>query len=148
VLNAVVIISGKQWQVEVARTAAELATGLSGRASLLPGHGMLFDLGTERIVTVSAENMLFPLSVIFIGANLKVTEVALLLAPGDWGTTSLPCRYFLEVNQNEASGVAPGDSVIIQGYSPPTQLNLTLVLSAMVGLVVVAMMARTITKTP
>lgn len=111
--QAVVVIRDKEWVVSMATTPQELLVGLSGVESIPAGTGMLFDLGAEQIITVTAENMLFPVSVIFIDSNLKVTEVALLLMPGDFGTTSLPARYFLEVNVGEAVGIEDGDAVSI-----------------------------------
>jgi len=126
--QAIVTIKDRQWACSVASTPAELVTGLSGVPSIPPGTGMLFVLGYEQIVTVTAEDMLFPLSVVFFGGiptpgeedMLYVTEVAPLLAPGDWGTTSLPCRYFLEVNFGEADGSEAGDQVDIAFSAPPT----------------------------
>jgi len=118
--QAVVTIRDKQWTCWVDSTPAELAAGLSGVAGIPPGTGMLFILPQEQIVTVTAEGMLFPLSVIFVGEDQRVTEVALLLAPGDYGTTSLPCRYFLEVNVGEADDINPGDQVDISFSAPPT----------------------------
>ena len=118
--QAMVTIKNKQWTCWVASTPAELAIGLSGVTSIPVGTGMLFILPQEQVVTVTAEGMLFPLSVIFVGEDLRVTEVALLLAPGDYGTTSLPCRYFLEVNVGEADDISPGDVVSISFSAPPT----------------------------
>ncbi|MDD5082203.1 MAG: DUF192 domain-containing protein [Dehalococcoidales bacterium] len=117
--QATVTIRDKHWDCAVASTLAELAGGLSELPDMPAGAGMLFVLGAEQIVTVTAENMLFPLSIIFIGNDLQVTEVAYLLAPGDYGTTSRPCRYFLEVNAGEAATVAAGDTVVIAFASIP-----------------------------
>ncbi len=117
--QAIVTIRDRQWACSVASTPAGLAAGLSGGPGMPVGTGMLFVLPQEQLVTVTAVSMLFPLSVIFIGENLRVTEVALMLAPGDWGTTSLPCRYFLEVNAGEADGIEPGDTVSIQITQAP-----------------------------
>jgi uncharacterized membrane protein (UPF0127 family) len=118
--QAIVTIKDKQWTCWVDSTPAELASGLSGVPSIPVGTGMLFILPQEQVVAVTAEGMLFPLSVIFIGEDLRVTEVALLLAPGDHDTTSLPCRYFLEVNVGEADDINPGDVVSISFSAPPT----------------------------
>jgi len=142
--EAVVTIRDKQWSCWVASTPEELATGLSGVPSIAPGTGMLFILPQEQIVTVTAEGMLFPVSIIFIGGNLLVTEVALSLYPDDWGTTSLPCKYFLEVNFNEATGIKSGDMVSIQIAQVPGATDwmtpvITLAGVAMVGVMMVNM---------
>jgi uncharacterized membrane protein (UPF0127 family) len=117
--QAIVTIRDKQWTCSVASTYEELTTGLSGVPSMPAGTGMLFILPQQQIVTVTAEGMFFPLSVIFIDNNLLVTEVARLLTPGDEGTTSLPCRYFLEVNVGEADSIQPGDVVSLQITQAP-----------------------------
>lgn len=147
--RATVTIRGKRWSVQVATTSAELAQGLGGIASMLPYTGMLFDLGVERIVTVNAYEMLFPLSVVFIDEDLKVTEVALLLYPGGDGTTSLPCRYFLETNLGEVNDIEPGDPVTLVGYTPYTPyvpIPMTSMIELMVTLMIVVMMLGMMSK--
>jgi len=143
---ATVAIGEKQWSVEVATTSAELAQGLSNRAPIPEFTGMLFDLRTERIVTVNAYEMLFPFSVVFIGEDLKVTEVAYLLAPGDDSTTSLPCRYFLETNVGEVDDIQAGDLVAITGYTPSAGINISSMMNLMVTMMIVTMMMKMMAK--
>lgn len=147
--QATVAIRDKEWTVSVATTPSELSQGLIGVPSIPANTGMLFDLGQEQIITVSAEGMLFPVDVIFIGDNLKVTEVAFGLQPEDWGTTSLPARYFLEVNAGEAAGIEDGDDVIIT-YAPAVSYELIgfLFAIAMLGFMAVSVagMAKGIGK--
>jgi uncharacterized membrane protein (UPF0127 family) len=112
--EVVITIKDKQWNCAVASTAAELTSGLSGVSSLPGGTGMLFVLPQTQIITITTQNMLFPLSVIFVGENLAVTEVIPLLAPGTFRASSLPCRYFVELNTGEADSIAPGDTVDIE----------------------------------
>lgn len=111
--TAIVVIGDNEWLVDVATTPQELLQGLAGVASIPAGTGMLFDLGAEQIITVTSEEMLFPVDVIFISSDLKVTEVAFNLMPGYFGTTSLPAQYFLEVNAGEAAEIFSGDDVSI-----------------------------------
>ncbi len=111
--KAIVTIRDKQWQVNVASTPTDLQTGLSGVPSMPPGTGMLFDTGIEWYITVTTEDMLFPIDIIFISENLNVTEVAFNVGPGSWGV-SRPARYFLEVNAGEADDIVPGDTVNIE----------------------------------
>jgi uncharacterized membrane protein (UPF0127 family) len=140
--QAIVTIRDKPWACSVASTPAELATGLSGVPGIPPGTGMLFVLPQEQIVTVTAVDMLFPLSVIFIGENLLVTEVALLLSPGDWGTTTLPCRYFLEGNVGEADGIEAGDPVSIELSATPSTDWMAPVVTLAGAVLVGALMAK------
>ena len=144
--QATVTINDNQWNVGVASTYAELTTGLGGIESIPAGTGMLFILEQERIVTVTAEDMLFPVSVIFIGENLQVTEVALLLAPGDQGTTSLPCRYFLEVNVGEADDIDPGDPVNIVFTELPQTADGMASLVTIAGALMLGVMMATMGK--
>jgi len=137
--QAVVDIWDKQWSVNVATTPAELSQGLSGIPSMLPWTGMLFDLGSEQAVTVNAYEMLFPLGVVFIDGNLKVTEVVPLLEVGGVVTSSIPCRYFLEVNVGEVGDTKPGDTVTITGYTPTAE---TPIIELMVIMMIVVMMMK------
>lgn len=148
--TATVQIGSKSWSVELALTSSEITQGLSGRASMPAGQGMLFDLGFEQIITVNAYNMLFPLSVVFIGEDLKVTEVAQSLNPGEDGTTAYPCRYFLEVNLGEVIGMISGNQVTITGYIPPAPANITammqLMMTGMIAIMMMTMMTEMVEK--
>ena len=108
--QALVTIDENQWNVWVASTYAELTTGLSGRASIPSGTGMLFVLGTKRQVTVDTSQMLFPIDIIFISEGL-VIDVASDIQPGYLVTEETLCAAFLEVNAGEATGVEVGDTV-------------------------------------
>jgi len=144
---ATVAIRLKQWSVEVATTSSELAQGLSNRAPIPEYTGMLFDLGGERIVTVNAYEMLFPLSVVFIGEDLRVTEVVPVLTIGDDVTSSLACRYFLETNVGEVDDIQAGDLVAITGYTPSAGINISSMMNLMVTMMIVTMMMKMMAKT-
>jgi len=105
--QAIVTVDDNQWTVEVASTQTELMTGLAGRTSLTPGTGMLFILPSAQQVTVTTQNMLFPIDIIFI-ANNTVLDVASNIQPGYEVTEETPCDSFLEVNAGEAAGVSQG----------------------------------------
>jgi len=139
-----VTIGSKQWVVDIATSITDLSQGLSGVASIPANTGMLFDVGVEQIITVNAVSMLFPLSVIFINANSKVTGVAPLLSPGDTGTASIPARYFLEVNVGEAAGINPGDDVVIV-TSSAGELDMNSLISSMLVMMMVVMMMKAMT---
>ena len=106
--QAVVTIKDKQWQVSLATSYLELIQGLSGVAQLPSGTGMLFDLGSDTIFTVTTEEMLFPIDIIRISSSLTVTDVACNVIPGQLVTSTTPARYFLEVNAGEASSAGTG----------------------------------------
>ncbi len=118
--QAVISTQDKSWSVEVASTQAELSQGLSGRTSLLANTGMLFDLGSDQIVTITMLQMLFPLDIVFVSGELVVTEVLVGVPVGVVTHNTIPARYFIEVNQGEADGVLEGNVVTITGYTPAT----------------------------
>jgi len=144
-----VTIKDNQWAVNVATNYTELITGLSGRESLTPGTGMLFDLGYDREqIQIDMTRMLFPLDIIFISSGLVVVGVMHNVQPGErdvafYGDTSR-ARYFLEVNASEAGegGIEVGDTVVIQGYAQPSQFNVTTLVSSMFIMVMLVMMMR------
>jgi len=141
--QAIVQIGDKQWSVQVATTPAELAQGLSGVESILPYTGVLFDLGSERIVNVTTEFMLFPISIVFFGDDLKVTEVAPITWPGETDLhTMYPARFFMEVNVEELEGVQIGDQVVIAGYTPTTSTTSGSLIELMVTVLIVTMMMK------
>lgn len=141
--QATVIIGSKQWQVSVAVTPAELQQGLSGIPSLLPGHGMLFDLGSpQSSVTIKMSEMLFGLGIIFISEGYKIVGLGTALAGAPDEKIDFPSgyypRFFLEINASELTDMGQGDSVIISGYQPAT-VSSTIEL-AITMTIVVAMM--------
>ena len=115
-----VTIGERQWAVSLATTPSEWVQGLGGLPSLPPGTGMLFDLGQEQAIRVTTEPMLFDIDIVFIGANLVVTEAVGHVPPGNLVTSRLPSRFFLEVNAGEAGAVQPGDQVTVQVRSMET----------------------------
>ena len=123
--TATVIIGEKQWAVDVAASPEELTAGLGGVASIPAYTGMLFDLGSEQIVQVTTEPMLFNIDIIFISENLEVVDIVQDVAPGYLVTEDTPVRYFLEVNTGEAEGIEAGDSVGITDYqyTPPSTIS-------------------------
>jgi len=147
--QATVAIRDKEWLVSLATTSQELLQGLAGVESIPANTGMLFDLGEEQIITVTSEEMLFPVDVIFIDSELVVTEVAFNFTPENEGTTSLPARYFLEVNAGEARGIEDGDieggdAVSITITQEPAS-DWTSILSAIIPLVTLGLLFPMVT---
>lgn len=113
--EAIVTIRDKQWQVDIASNPLELAQGLGSLAELPEGIGMLFDTGWgERYVTVTTTPMLFDLDIAFLSESLEVVDMVQHIAPGQQVTSTVPCRYFLEVNAGELDGIYPGDMVSVE----------------------------------
>ncbi|MEF2071009.1 DUF192 domain-containing protein [Consotaella aegiceratis] len=108
--------------VEIADTPDERATGLMNRNSMPADHGMLFEFGESRPVTMWMKNTLIPLDMLFMDEDGKVTRIAVNARPLSLALipSGEPVRYVLELNGGAAAryGAAVGDQLIhpaIQG---------------------------------
>ncbi|MDO8717225.1 MAG: DUF192 domain-containing protein [Dehalococcoidales bacterium] len=101
-------ISDKEWLASLAQTSWELTQGLGGIPEIPQGTGMLFDLGFEQTITVTTEPMLFPLDIAFLSESLAITEIYRDVQMGYHVSSTLPARYFLEVNAGELEGIDSG----------------------------------------
>jgi uncharacterized membrane protein (UPF0127 family) len=144
--EAIVTIRDKEWQVGVADTPWELMQGLGGLPELPAGSGMLFDTGLTQIIRVTTDPMLFPLDMAFLSETAVVTEVYRNVEPGYIVTSTLPARYFLEVNTGELEGVESGDKAAVE-FLPLEEIPVveTDWMSAMVGFMGFAVMAVFVT---
>jgi len=126
----VVTVGGASFKVELAITQDQRTQGLSGRAMLPPGTGMLFVFDQEGRYSFWMKEMRFPLDLVWIGAQCTVVDIthkAPPPAPGQsalGGVTELPlyipvapARYVLEVNggETEAAGVRVDSRVEFRG---------------------------------
>ncbi|APV45062.1 hypothetical protein Dform_01743 [Dehalogenimonas formicexedens] len=102
-------IGDKEWLAEVAATPWELTQGLGGLPALEPRTGMLFDLGSPRVIEVTTAPMFFPLDIAFLSDTFTVTEVYRNVPPGYLVTSTSPARYFIEVNAGDLEGIEVGD---------------------------------------
>ncbi len=121
----VVTIGGGSWPVELAVTAEEQALGLSGRAELAAGSGMLFVWDGESRRSFWMPDMNFPLDIVWIDGDCAVVAITREAPPQRPGQSrgELPryvvegVQYVLEINAGEAAirGVEPGDGVEFGG---------------------------------
>jgi uncharacterized membrane protein (UPF0127 family) len=97
--------------VELARTANEQSKGLMFRKNLEDGEGMLFVYEREHIMSFWMKNTTIPLSIAFISAGGRITEIKdmtpLSLTPV---RSSRSVRYALEAPMGwfERSGIVAG----------------------------------------
>jgi uncharacterized membrane protein (UPF0127 family) len=109
-----VTIGEKEWLVTLANNYWEQVQGLSSIPGMAPGTGMLFDLGFGQIINVTTGPMLFPLDIAFFSEAMEITEVYHNVQPGCLVASTLPARYFLEVNAGEFEGVESGSQASFQ----------------------------------
>ncbi|MDB5599360.1 MAG: hypothetical protein JWN71_1404 [Xanthobacteraceae bacterium] len=104
-----------RFQVEIARTDQERATGLMHRKELAEGRGMLFDFAREQEVSMWMENTYVSLDMIFIRRNGRILSIAENTTPLSRAIVSSkgPAFAVLEVVAGTAKklGLAPGDQV-------------------------------------
>ena len=119
-------IGGVGFLAEVARTGAEQARGLSGRAELPTQSGMLFPQSRDVIASFWMRGMLIPLDFVWIGADCRVADLTENVPPPadpeqrtglPIYSPSEPVRYIFEINAGEvaALGIEIGDEVRFGG---------------------------------
>ncbi len=105
-------------QVEFAKTAQELETGLMNRDSLEANSGMFFIFSDEKSRNFWMKNTLIPLDMIFISSTGRVNEMTTQEPCPEIGICQIyesrtPARYVLEINAGQAEkwNMAAGDIV-------------------------------------
>ena len=122
VTGPVVRVDQTDIPVELAVNPEERIRGLSGRASLSTGTGMLFIFEVEGRLRFWMREMEFPLDMIWIGAKCQVVDISVDVPPPEPETSlndlpryspSAPAMYVLEINGGEAEtlGLGAGDPV-------------------------------------
>ena len=93
-------IQGVPLQVAVAETENEREQGLSGRAGLSEGQGMLFVFEKDDIYSFWMKDMLFSIDILWIDAEGKIVFLKKDVSPQTYPTPftpDSPARYVLEV---------------------------------------------------
>ncbi len=119
---SVVRVDETDFPVELAVEPDERIRGLSGRAALGPGTGMLFVFEIESRFRFWMREMEFPLDIVWIGAGCQVVDISVNVPPPEPGTSladlpryspGVPALYVLEINGGEAEelGLGVGDPV-------------------------------------
>lgn len=126
VTGAVVRVAGVDFPVQLAVESEDRIQGLSGRASLDAGTGMLFVFEEENRLVFWMKEMEFPLDMVWIGAGCRVVDISENVPAPDPETPlsdlpryspDTPALYVLEINGGEsaARGFGPGDPVEFVG---------------------------------
>ncbi len=105
-----------EWTVELALTPEARYRGLSGRASIPPGTGMLFLYPGARRMDFCMRDCLVPIDIAFIGPDKRVVAMYTMeIDPSgerSWSSGE-PARWVLEVAAGalEKAGVRVGSAV-------------------------------------
>ena len=104
------------FSVELALDDARRAHGLMFRKEMPADHGMLFDFGAPRRVSMWMENTFLPLDMLFIQSDGTVSHIRENAVPHsrDIIDSRGPVKYVLELNAGRvrALGLRIGDKVI------------------------------------
>ena len=122
----VVRIDESEIPVELAVKWEERIRGLSGRASLDAGTGMLFVFEDASRFNFWMKEMEFSLDIVWIGPGCEVVDISVGVPPPEPGTAlgdlpryspEAPAMYVLEINGGESSdlGIGTGDKVDFLG---------------------------------
>lgn len=107
-------IGKERFEVEVARTEAQRAKGLMGRASLGPREGMLFVFDRDQHLEFWMKDTRIPLSIAFLSADGKILEI-LDMTPFSQKVvrSRLSSRYALELRQGAFREIGAGEDSIV-----------------------------------
>ena len=121
-LSIVTATGPHHFAVEVMKTREQLERGLMYRRQMAADHGMLFDFGAVRPVTMWMKDTYLPLDMVFIAADGRVVSVKRDAEP--LSETTIPSGGdvlgVLEVNAGTAAriGLKPGDRVVDPMFKP------------------------------
>ena len=104
-----------RFQVEVARTSEEQATGLMFRQSMGAYEGMVFPMNPARVAAFWMKNTFIPLDIIYVGPDGRITNIAANAVPHSLQPLESAglVKGVLELNGGRAAelGIGPGDRV-------------------------------------
>ena len=106
--TAQVRLGASELVVALADTEARRSWGLQGRRALSPGTGMVFVFPDPMPVTFATKSVAFPLDVVFIGPDRRVTGVARLDHSETLASSQGDVGWVVEVPAGWAEGHAVG----------------------------------------
>ncbi|OGI21289.1 MAG: hypothetical protein A2808_01330 [Candidatus Moranbacteria bacterium RIFCSPHIGHO2_01_FULL_55_24] len=118
--TATLSFSGKEYTLEVSRSEAERAKGLSEREDLCTGCGMLFVFEKPGRYSFWMRGMRFPLDIIWLDGEKVVWIERRVPAESEKIMVSdVPADAVVELPAGEADGLERGDEVVLQGRFRP-----------------------------
>lgn len=113
-INRPIYIGNKKFNVTIVRNELDRIQGLRGVKSLEPNEGMLFDFEGVADISMTMEDTLIPLDIVFIDNEFEVVSVQKAKPNSPDLISEDDIRYVLEVNQN--SGIEEGDKLDFTEY--------------------------------
>ncbi len=112
-----VVLGGKSFNVEVARTEFELERGLSGHKPLADNEGMIFVFSKPDRHGFWMKDMNFPIDILWIDENFKIVHIEKSVLPQSFPKVFYPeasVLYVLEISAGLTSDllVKVGDQVV------------------------------------
>lgn len=95
---------GRQIKVEIADTEEERIKGLSNRAYLEKGTGLLFVFDSPGRYGIWMKDMIFPIDILWLDKSYKVVDLKTNVSPKTFPTVFNPkteAVYVLELNSGE-----------------------------------------------
>ncbi|MBW6420105.1 DUF192 domain-containing protein [Rhizobium sp. XQZ8] len=112
-----------KFSIELALTDAQREHGLMYRKEMAPDHGMLFDFGMARPVSMWMENTILPLDMLFIQGDGTISHIGENAVPfsRDVIDSHGPVKFVLEINAGRAKalGIKTGDKVVSKRIGSP-----------------------------
>jgi len=116
--NNYVVIGETKITVDVADSPSERTQGLSGRASLRPGSGLLFIFDEAAIHGIWMKDMYFAIDIVWVADNMQVVHIEQNVTPDTYPTVfkpKSPARYVVEVPAGFVAeeGIKMGDLLTV-----------------------------------
>ncbi|SDZ30794.1 hypothetical protein SAMN04487939_13614 [Lysobacter sp. yr284] len=106
--NSWVEVGGERFQVEVAKTREERASGLMFRERMAAGRGMVFVHDSEDLQAYWMKNTRIPLDILYFDARRRLVSQQRNVPPCSAGDrcppypSEAPAKYVLELNAGQA----------------------------------------------
>ena len=114
--TSTLLIHGTKITAVIADTEALRMAGLSGRASLPDGEGLLMKFSADTLPGIWMKDMNFPIDVVWIDSNWTITQVTPLLRPESYPKVfypDAPVRFVLEIpaSFSDIHNIKAGDTI-------------------------------------
>ena len=114
--DRVVQVNGKELQAEVADSAAERITGLSGRKCIGENQAMLFVFEQPGQKGIWMKDMKFPIDIIWLDENHKVVKVQSNVSPDTYPaqfSNEEAAKYVLELKAGQADKLGIRTGIVL-----------------------------------